>query len=177
MILVMFSMNTKKKVQNFCDYRTIVFQLLSHGLTLLRPHGLQSTRLLCPWDSPGKNTGVGCHVLLQGIFQTQGLNSCLLHWQVDSLMLSHQGSLCRTINLFQLEIFLSHFHSELHQFFFFLFFLFFFYYFIIFYFFIFFKFYFIFKLYIIVLVLPNIKMNPPQVYIKNRKSFLHSYLL
>ena len=31
-----------------------------------RPHGLQPTRLLCPWDSPGKNTGVGCHVLLQG---------------------------------------------------------------------------------------------------------------
>ena len=44
---------------------------------LLRPHGLQPTRLLCPWDSPGKNTGVGCHALLQGISQTWGLNSCL----------------------------------------------------------------------------------------------------
>ena len=31
----------------------------------LRPHGLQPTRLLCPWDSPGKNTGVSCHFLLQ----------------------------------------------------------------------------------------------------------------
>ena len=31
-----------------------------------RPHGLQPTRLLCPWDSPGKNTGVGSHALLQG---------------------------------------------------------------------------------------------------------------
>ena len=31
----------------------------------VRPHGLQHTRLLCPWDSPGKNTGVGCHFLLQ----------------------------------------------------------------------------------------------------------------
>ena len=30
----------------------------------LRPHGLQPTRLLCPWDSPGKGTGVGCHFLL-----------------------------------------------------------------------------------------------------------------
>ena len=30
----------------------------------VRPHGLQPTRLLCPWDSPGKNTGVGCHFLL-----------------------------------------------------------------------------------------------------------------
>ena len=35
-------------------------------------------------DSPGKNTGVGCHVLLQGIFPTQGLNLCL-HWQASSL--------------------------------------------------------------------------------------------
>ena len=44
-------------------------------------------------DSPGKNTGVGCHVLLQGIFPTQGPNPHLLHWQVDSLPLSHLGSL------------------------------------------------------------------------------------
>ena len=36
-----------------------------------------ATRLLCPCDSPGKNTGVGCHALLQGIFPTQGLNSHL----------------------------------------------------------------------------------------------------
>ena len=46
--------------------------------TLLRPCGLQPARFLCPWDSPGKNTGVGCHALLQGIFLTQGLNPCLL---------------------------------------------------------------------------------------------------
>ena len=49
-------------------------------------------RLPCPWDFPGKNTAVGCHVLLQGIFPTQGLNPnflCLLHQQVDSLPLSH----------------------------------------------------------------------------------------
>ena len=38
----------------------------------LRLHGLKPTRLLCPWNSPGKNTGVGCHALLQGIFPTQG---------------------------------------------------------------------------------------------------------
>ena len=36
----------------------------------LQPHGLQPARLLCPWDSPGKNTGVGCQALLQGIFVT-----------------------------------------------------------------------------------------------------------
>ena len=52
-------------------------------------------RLLCPWGFPGKNTRVGCHFLLQGIFQTQRSNLhllCLLHWQTDSLPLSHQGS-------------------------------------------------------------------------------------
>ena len=43
-------------------------------------------------DSPGKNTGVGCHFLLQGIFPIQGLNPCLLHWQADFSPLSHQGS-------------------------------------------------------------------------------------
>ena len=56
---------------------------------------LQPARLLCLWDSPGKNTGVGCHFLLQGIFLIQGLNPCLLcllHWQVDSLPLSHLES-------------------------------------------------------------------------------------
>ena len=41
--------------------------------------GLQPTRLLCPWDSPSKNPGVGCHALLQGIILTQGLNLCLLY--------------------------------------------------------------------------------------------------
>ena len=41
--------------------------------------GLQLTRLLCPWDFPGKNTGVGCHFLLQGTFPTQGLNLHLMH--------------------------------------------------------------------------------------------------
>ena len=50
---------------------------------------------LSPWGSPGKNTGVGCHFLLQGIFMTQGWNPYLphlLHWQVNSLQLSHPGS-------------------------------------------------------------------------------------
>ena len=39
-----------------------------------RPRGLQPARLLCPWDFPGKTTGVGCDSLLQGLFWTQGLN-------------------------------------------------------------------------------------------------------
>ena len=63
----------------------------------LQPHGLEPARLLCPWDFPSKNTGVGCHFLLQGIFPTQGSNPCLLsllHQQVDSLPLGHMGSPC-----------------------------------------------------------------------------------
>ena len=59
----------------------------------LQPRGLYPTRLLCPWDFPGKNTGVGCHFLLWGLFLTQGSNPHSLHWQVDSLLLSHWGSL------------------------------------------------------------------------------------
>ena len=42
--------------------------------SLLRPHGLQPARPLCPWDSPVKNTGVGCYFPLDGIFLTQGSN-------------------------------------------------------------------------------------------------------
>ena len=45
-------------------------------------------------ESPGKNTGVGYHAILQGIFPTQGLDSrvlCLLYWQADSLPLAAPG--------------------------------------------------------------------------------------
>ena len=62
-------------------------------LTLCHHMDCSPARLLCPWDFPGKNTGVGCHLLLQEIFPTQGLNPSLLPWQVDSLPLSHLGSL------------------------------------------------------------------------------------
>ena len=74
------------------------------------PHMLSSVTQSCPTvcdpmccslpDSsvhgmfPGKNTGMGYHFLLQGIFPTQGLNShvsCLLHWQADSLPLAPRG--------------------------------------------------------------------------------------
>ena len=56
------------------------------------PHRLLPTGLLCSWDFPGKNTGAGCHFLLQGIFLTQGSNLRFLHWQADSLPLLHLGS-------------------------------------------------------------------------------------
>ena len=54
---------------------------VSHSVmsNFLQPHELWPTRLLCPWNSPGKNTGVGCHALLQRISLTQGSNPGLLH--------------------------------------------------------------------------------------------------
>ena len=61
-------------------------------LTLGDPMDCKPTRLLCPWDSPGKNTGVGCYALLQGIFSTQGLNPGLLPCRQILYCLSHQGS-------------------------------------------------------------------------------------
>ena len=60
----------------------------------LQPCGLEPARLLCPWDSPGKNTGVSCHSLLQGIARPgDGKPSLLslLHWQVGSLPLASPG--------------------------------------------------------------------------------------
>ena len=57
----------------------------------LQPHGRRPARPLCSWDSPVKDTGVGCHFLLQGIFLIQGLNTRifhLLHWNIDSLPLT-----------------------------------------------------------------------------------------
>ena len=54
---------------------------------------LQPTRLLCPWDSPGKNTGVGCRALLQGIVPTQDLNPGLPHCRRILYSLSHQRNL------------------------------------------------------------------------------------
>ena len=50
------------------------------------------SRLLCPWDSPDKNTGVGCHFLLQEIFPSQGSNPGLPHCRGILYHLSHQGS-------------------------------------------------------------------------------------
>ena len=63
----------------FCVHACEVASLMSDSLW---PYGLQPTRLLCQWVSPGKSTGVGCCALLQGIFLTSGSNLsifCLLH--------------------------------------------------------------------------------------------------
>ena len=68
-----------------------VLQLLS-CVQLFATPWLQPVRLHRPWNSPGKNTGGGCHFLLQGIFPTQGLNLGLLHYRQILYCLSHQGS-------------------------------------------------------------------------------------
>ena len=73
-----------------CGYMQSCFSRVRPFVT----HGLQPARLLCPQSSPGKNTGVGCHALLQGIFPTQGVNLTvlrLLHWQAASLPLVPLG--------------------------------------------------------------------------------------
>ena len=57
-----------------CSDASVVSDSLQHC-------GLRSARLLCPWDCLSKNTGVGCHSLLQGIFMTQGSNLCLLYYR------------------------------------------------------------------------------------------------
>ena len=68
---------------------------VAQSCSILQPCGLQPTRILCLWNFPGKNSGTGCHCLLQRIFPTHGSNPCLfhlLHWQPDSLRLCHLRS-------------------------------------------------------------------------------------
>ena len=62
-------------------------------LTLCDPMDyIQPARLLCPWNSPGNNTGVGCHFLLLGIFLTQELNLGLLNCRQILYCLKHHGN-------------------------------------------------------------------------------------
>ena len=83
-----------------CVYIYIYIYIYIHNgiffvCVLSCPALCDSVRLLYPWDFPVKNTGMSCHSFLQGVFPTQGLNPgllCLLHWQTDSLPLSHLGN-------------------------------------------------------------------------------------
>ena len=67
-------------------------QSLQSCLTLCDPMDYSPLVSFCPWGSPGKNTGVGCHVLFQGIFPTQEVNPHLLHWRQILYALNHLGS-------------------------------------------------------------------------------------
>ena len=64
---------------------------LSH-VWLLQPYGMQPARRFCPWDFPSKNTRLGCHFLLQGIFPTQELNPGFQHCRQILYQLSYVGS-------------------------------------------------------------------------------------
>ena len=74
---------------------TVKGENVSHSVVSdsLQPHGLKPPRLVCLWDSPGRNTGMGCYFLLQGIFLTQGSNLGLLPCRQILYRLNHQGSL------------------------------------------------------------------------------------
>ena len=76
----------------FCfEPETEVKGKFAQSCQTLHPHGLWPARLLCPWNSPSKNTGVNSCSILQGIFPTQGSNSGLLHCRQILYHLSHQG--------------------------------------------------------------------------------------
>ena len=70
------------------SYRCVSHSVMSDSS---QPHE-EPTRLFCPWDFPGKNTGVGSHFLLQGIFLTQRSNLGLLHCRRIFYHLSYQRS-------------------------------------------------------------------------------------
>ena len=73
---------------------------LQSCLILCNPMDCSLPGSLCSRDSPGKNAGLSCHALLQGIFPTQGSNPCLLsllNWQVGSLPKPHLGSLTEPV--------------------------------------------------------------------------------
>ena len=61
-----------KRLNSISKYVCYCCLVTSLCLTFFWPHGLQSARLLCPWDFPGKHTGVDCHAHLQGIFPDPG---------------------------------------------------------------------------------------------------------
>ena len=88
----MYCFNIKQQLAvsdgNTCESE--VNMLVAQSCPTLQPCGLQPTRLLCPWNSPGKNIGVDCHFLLQGIFPTQGSNLGLPHWGQILYCLSHR---------------------------------------------------------------------------------------
>ena len=74
------------------DGKSVCVRMYSLSITSksLQPHGLEPARLLCPWNSPGKSTGAGCHSL-QVIFLTQGSNLGFLHGRQLLYRLSHQS--------------------------------------------------------------------------------------
>ena len=91
-----------------CKARGMCVSVCSVMSDSLGPRGLSPPRLLCPWNSPGKNTRVSCYFLLQGIFLTQGSNLHFLHHLHDRWILyhlCHLGSPTRGIFIHFLKIY------------------------------------------------------------------------
>ena len=99
--LIFIPIPKKGNAKECSNYNTIA--LISHAIksesevaqscpTLCDPVDCSLPGFLCPWDSPGKTTGVGYHFLLQGIFPTQELNPGLLHCRQIPYQLSYKGS-------------------------------------------------------------------------------------
>ena len=82
------------KRSQFPKHLSVILKVLGTQscLTLHDPIDYSTSRILCPWNSLGKNTGVGSHSLLQGIFLTQGSNPGPLQYRWILYQLSHEGS-------------------------------------------------------------------------------------
>ena len=111
--------------QSLCKFMSIESLMLSNHLTLsssvlcsavsnsLQFHG--PTMVLCPWDFPGMDTGVGFHSLLQRIFQMEVSNLGLLLCRQIFYHLRHQGSRCANTSLLNFISPHAHSHYDLHQ--------------------------------------------------------------
>ena len=91
-------------IHAYTFYAVVVHSVMSGSL---RPHGLQLTRLPCPWSSPGKNTGVGSCSHLQHILTTQGSNPGLPYCSQILCRLSHKGSPFPQNNFLGLKVLIS----------------------------------------------------------------------
>ena len=86
---------------SYCINYCVSHSVLSDSL---RSHALQPARLLCPWNSPGKNTGVSSHSLLQGIFLTRESNPGFPALQADSLLSEPPGKPQVTVKSYSKEL-------------------------------------------------------------------------
>ena len=104
----LLSLNCEFVIVAICCYH---YSFTKSHLYLLPPHGLQPARLFCPWDSPGKNTGLGCHLfILTNIRPQLSYNSDipLAHYQKQLLskhFLMHDFNLLSSYNLSHLNYF------------------------------------------------------------------------
>ena len=97
-----------------CDYLSTLWKLWVHYVSCsvmsdsLAPHWLYLGRFHCPWNSPGKNIGVGSHSLLHKIFLTQGSNPGLPHCRQILYPLSHRGNPEYTTGYWSLLLYFLH---------------------------------------------------------------------